>query len=72
MKEVKLGRYAGLFKEPPFDNFIQSPVGLVPKSNGDTRLIFHLSFPKSSDSVNSQTPEELCSVKYPDFFRGNY
>ena len=45
MKEVKLGRVAGPYKSPPFDNFIQSPVGLVPKSGRDqTRLIFHLSY----------------------------
>ena len=47
MKEVKLGRVAGPFKEIPFDNFIQSPIGLVPKAGGDgneTRLIFHLSY----------------------------
>ena len=45
LKEVRLGRFAGPFKdEPPFEFFIQSPVGLVPKGDGhDTRLIFHLS-----------------------------
>ena len=29
MKEVKLGRYAGPFESIPYDNFIQSPIGLV-------------------------------------------
>ena len=71
MKEVKLGRYAGPFKEPPFKNYIQSPIGLVPKDGGtDTRLIFHLSYPRSTKeklSVNANTPAELCKVKYPDF-----
>ena len=48
MKEVKLKRYAGPFKEIPFQNFVQSPIGLVPKDGGhDTRLIFHLSYPRS-------------------------
>ena len=32
MKEVRLGRIAGPFDKVPFDNFIQSPIGLVPKS----------------------------------------
>ena len=45
MKEVKLGRYAGPFKEIPeefADDFIQSPIGLVPKDDGkNTRLIFY-------------------------------
>ena len=68
MKEVKLGRYAGPFKDPPFKNFVQSPIGLVPKDNGrDTRLIFHLSHPRDGTSINAQIPEDLCSVKYPDF-----
>ena len=30
LKEVELGRYAGPFKEIPFDAYIQSPIGLVP------------------------------------------
>ena len=72
MKEVKLKRYAGPFNEIPFeDDFIQSPIGLVPKDQGkDTRLIFHLSYPclgKNSTSVNANTPKHLCSVTYPDF-----
>ena len=40
MKEVKLNRYVGPFKDIPYDNFIQSPIGLVPKDNGkDVQLI---------------------------------
>ena len=65
MKELKLGHFAGPFKEIPFDNYIQSPIGLVPKNDNDTRLIFHLSSPRN-DSVNSNTPKELCTVKYKD------
>ena len=42
MKEVKLKRFAGPFKHVPFEHFVQSPVGLVPKAGGQTRLIFHL------------------------------
>ena len=68
MKEVKEKRYAGPFLQVPFDDFIQSPIGLVPKDNGaNTRLIFHLSYPRDGSSVNSETPEELCTVKYPSF-----
>ena len=71
MKEVKLERVAGPYKSIPFENFIQSPVGLVPKAGGQTRLIFHLSFNFSKDLkkdglVNHHTPEHLCSVKYRD------
>ena len=72
MKEVKLKRYAGPFKEIPYtEDFIQSPIGLVPKDNGkDTRLIFHLSYPRSgtkSTSVNANTDKTLCTTHYPDF-----
>ena len=69
IKEVRKKHFAGPFKDrPPFDDFIQSPVGLVPKGDGsDTRLIFHLSYPCSGSSINSETPKDLCSVHYPDF-----
>ena len=68
MKEVEVGRYAGPFTEIPFDNYVQSPIGLVPKDGGKkTRLIFHLSYPKNGDSVNSGIPDELCKVNYPEF-----
>ena len=68
MKEVKVGRVASPFKDPPFENFIQSPIGLVPKDGGKkTRLIFHLSYDfKDGQSVNYHMPKELCSVKYRD------
>ena len=69
MKEVQVKRVAGPFEEIPFENYIQSPIGLVPKAGGSkTRLIFHLSynFGKEEEdiSVNAATPCEDCSVKY--------
>ena len=68
MKEVKEKRFAGPYREVPFENYIQSPIGLVPKEGGDgTRLIFHLSYPRNGQSINACTPRELCTVKYPDF-----
>ena len=68
MKEVKNKRFAGPYLRIPFTNFTQSPIGLVPKANNQTRLIFHLSFEFKSGlgSVNSNTPKDLCSVKYKD------
>ena len=45
MKEVKEKHFTGPFEKPPFEHFIQSLVGLVPKDDGrKTRLIFHLSY----------------------------
>ena len=72
MKEVKIKRFAGPFKSIPYydsKDYIQSPIGLVPKDNGTkTRLIFHLSYPRGTGtSVNARTPPELTSVQYPDF-----
>ena len=71
MKEVKLKRYAGPFQQIPFETYIQSLIGLVPKDNGkNVRLIFHLSHPqKDGTSVNANTPRDKCSVSYPDFSR---
>ena len=69
MKEVESGRYAGPFESIPYNYYIQSPIGLVPKDKGTkTRLIFHLSYPKNSGrSVNENIPRHLCKVVYPDF-----
>ena len=69
MKEVEAKRYAGPFPDIPYSEYIQSPIGLVPKDGGKkTRLIFHLSYPKKSGlSVNENTPTELSKVKYKDF-----
>ena len=71
MKEVKLKRYVGPFQQIPFETYIQSPIGLVPKDNRkNVRLIFHLSHPqKDGMSVNANTPCDKCSVSYPDFSR---
>ena len=68
-KRVKLGRYTGPFEAPPFDCYIHSPIGLVPKDNGkDVHLIFHLSYlRKDSMSVNANTDKDQCSVTYPSF-----
>ena len=71
IKEVRAKRVAGPFNEIPFDNYIQSPIGMVLKSEPEskqTRLIFHLSYDfgeKTSDkSLNLHTREEICLVKY--------
>ena len=70
MKEVKYRRVAGPFDHIPYKNFIQSPIGLVPKSGGKTRLIFHLSYNFSDEedgkSLNYHTPKEACTVSYND------
>ena len=69
MKEVHHQCYAGPFQEIPFDNYMQSPIGLVPKDNGkQIRLIFHLSydFKTGNQLLNYHTPDHLCKVKYRD------
>ena len=69
MKEVKNKQVAGPFNKVPFKNFIQSLIGLVPKSGGDgTRLIFHplYDFGEGGESLNAETPRELCFVQYSD------
>ena len=69
MKEVKLKCVAGPFDSVPYENYIQSPIGLVPKAGGAIRLIFHLSYDCKRDglmSLNHHTPKEMCSVSYRD------
>ena len=69
MKEVRMGRVAGPFTFIPYKNYMQSPIGLVPKANNQTRLIFHLSFHFNNNevkSLNFHTPEEQCTVQYKD------
>ena len=71
MKEVKLKHYAGPFKEkPPFEYFMQSSIGPVPKADDQTRLIFHLSYDFGESweqkSFNFHTPDKICSVSYND------
>ena len=70
MKEVELKRYAGPYDDQPYEFFIQSPIGLVPKDKGKkTRLIFHLSYPRHGKwkSVNACIDKQDCKVKYNDF-----
>ena len=62
-KEVALGRVAGPFESIPFPTFRVSPVGLVPKKDGDVRMIHHLSYP-THDSVNYHIDSDICTVKY--------
>ena len=70
MKEVKLRRFAGPFERIPFEHYVQSPIGLVPKAENQVRLIFHLSFnfgpAKRDKSTNYHTPHEMCTVSYRD------
>ena len=72
IKEVKAKRVAGPYDSVPFENFIQSPIGLVPKSGntGQTRLIFHLSYDFGENdeekSLNYHTDRDQCSVHYND------
>ena len=72
MDEVEASRYAGPFKfeDLPFSNFMQSLIGLVPKSGNKVHLIFHLLYDFGKEwyqkSLNFHTPENLCSIKYRD------
>ena len=68
MKEVDKNRYAGPFDSVPYHQYMQSPIGLVPKAGNQTRLIFHLSYNfgnlECNNSLNYFTPKDWCKVKY--------
>ena len=64
-KEVQLGRVAGPFSFPPFPNLQVSPLGIIPKKHSEKfRTIFHLSYPKSGDSINSFIDKDSYSLSY--------
>ena len=57
-------RIAGPFLNPPFQNLVYSPLGLIPTNiPGKFRLIHDLSFPKGN-SINSHIPSENSAVQY--------
>ena len=68
VKEVDAGPFVGPFDQIPYEYFVQSLIRLVPKANGQTRLIFHLSynFKGTHTSINSFIPTHKCTVKYRD------
>lgn len=69
MTEVAAQRYAGPYDSPDDifqDGYSVNPCGLVPKSNGRTRLINHYSFPPG-ESVNDFIPDSYSKVTYQDF-----
>ncbi|KAM9324594.1 uncharacterized protein PAF06_000661 [Gastrophryne carolinensis] len=58
---------AGPFSDPPLEDLVVSPLGVVPKKEpGKFRLIHHLSFPRGG-SVNDGIDKELSSVSYTSF-----
>lgn len=62
--ELQKGRISGPFTNPPFENLVCSPLGLVPKKTpGEFRLIHDLSFPKGN-SVNSHIDPFYSAVQY--------
>ena len=74
-EEVSLGRISGPHAVQPFEDFVVSPMGVVPKKEkGKFRRIHHLSYPdgvsvndhiaKSSKSVQYQTVDDAVSSVY--------
>ena len=62
-----MNRLSGPFTSPPFNPFIISPIGLIPKKDsGDFRLIHDLSTPKGN-SVNDFVDPTEATVKYETF-----
>lgn len=62
-EEVKQGRQAGPFAEPPMAHLVVSPLGTVPKNKGAShRVIHHLSYPRGGESINSKVVELECAL----------
>jgi hypothetical protein len=63
-KELELERIAGPFTEIPLNNFVCSPLGLIPKKTpGEFRLIHDLSYPEGK-SINCLILPENSKVQY--------
>ena len=63
-KECEAGRIIRPFLSPPFQNFVCSSLGIVPKKDpSEFCLIHHLSYPDGS-SVNDHIPHERSSIHY--------
>ena len=63
-EDVDLGRALGPLAEPPFDNYIVSPLGAFIKREGaKVRVIHDLSYP-INDSVNASIDPEEFSLNY--------
>ena len=63
-KESQAGRILGPLVKPPFDKFMTSPLGLVPKKvPGEFRVIHHLSYPYGM-SVNDGIDKQFATVQY--------
>ena len=63
-RDVKLGRKAGPFRQPPFENFVVSPMGAFKRKRSDKyRVIHDLSWPPGR-SINDFISEDDSSVDY--------
>lgn len=65
-QEIELGRIFGPYIRKPISNLRCSPIGIVPKKSGGSRLITHLSYPEG-DSVNDFIDPSLTRVNYSNF-----
>ena len=61
-KSISGGWVLGPFQKPPALNFRSSPVRVVPRDDGDFRMIHDLSFPRDR-SVNDQIDMENFDCK---------
>ena len=55
-KEITLGRMAGPFITPPYEHMQASGLGVVPKKDGRSRIIYHLSAPAGTSVSNGIDP----------------
>ena len=68
-KEIQLGRLWGPLEEPPFSEYVISPLGIRPKKTpGEYRVIHDLSFPYDGRSVNDGIPRDQATVKYSSVY----
>lgn len=65
-KEIKFGRILGPFPCPPISNLRYNLIGILPKQQGEWRMISNLSHPVGN-SINDHIDQQYCSVSYSTF-----
>ena len=65
-KELSNSHTAGPFLSPPIPNLQCSPLGVVPKKDGNWRIIMYLSSPHGS-SINDFIPKDDYMSHYTSF-----
>lgn len=64
LKEHQKDFIMGPFDKAPLENFVCSPIAIIPKKDNTYRFIHNLSYPKKGDSINNFISHDDSTVQY--------